>query len=240
VSDPLDVLDPALARASAALRVATLGSVRAFARGTTTAIVGRLIGAVSAAGQSITLSDSPAARVLLPRGGGYAVAFDLEAGDRGVLLAADSGWDASWVSGAPSIPGSGLRHTYGSAALLPGGRLESEPATHAVGEMRIGAEDASATIDLRRRRGGVLGQVTITATSPLASVKLGGPLAVTPLAKAPDTTLAIVAGWTAFNATIQADATVAVPLKLSIAAATTAAIAAVNAVPIAAVKVVAE
>ena len=223
-----------LSRAKAVVRVAVTGTLDDYDAGAST------VTAAPDVSDGVPPPSVYGVPVLMPGGSLRGLTFGLAPGDRGVLLAADSGWDASWVSGAPSIPGSGLRHTYGSAALLPGGRLESEPATHAVGEMRIGAEDASATIDLRRRRGGVLGQVTITATSPVASVKLGGPLAVTPLAKAPDTTLAIVAGWTAFNAAIQADGTVAVPLKASIAAATTAAIAAVNAVPIAAVKVVAE
>lgn len=235
-----DIIDPGLARLAAEIKVATVGRVATSVRATGRAAVNLLMRFVRLDGVEETRPPTPASVVVLPRGDGYGVAFDLASGDQGVVIASDDGWDQAWRTGQAARATLGQRHTYGPTAFLPGGRREGESPANALGAMRIGAEDGTASIDLARARAAPpsLGTVTVAAAGPAASVKLGSASAASQVAKAIETKQAIVAGWTAFNAAIQADATVAPPLKLSIGAASTAAIAAIGLVSIGSVKVV--
>lgn len=235
-----DLLDPLRQRIFNDLKVAGVGRVFSFARSAARAAVDVLHSYVTSDGQGRTPPRSPGAVVVQPRGDGYGVAFDLAPGDLGVVVAADSGWEQQWKGGASELPPTGQRHTYGAAALIPGGRREGDSQPNAAGSMRVGAEDGSATLDLTRTRAGVPGLAVLSAALPTAGVRLGSSAAALQVALATPTNSAIVAGWTAFNATIQADATVSPALKISIAAASTAAIVAVNAVVIGSAKVVAD
>lgn len=235
-----DVLRPTERRLLNKLRVATVGTVGTFARATGRAVVNLLMRAVGSDGREFEHNPSPQAVVWLPAGDGYGVAFDVGAGDVGVLLAADSGWDQAWQTGQAAVPQSGQRHTFGSAAFLPGGRTGASAAANALGEMRIGAQDGTASIDFSRVRAAPpsLGAVTVSAAGPVASVKLGSASATSQVAKATETKAMTAAGWAAFNTYMQADVTVSPALKLSFAGATAAALAAEAAVPIGSVKVV--
>lgn len=200
-----DILKPHLARMAAGLRVATVGKVVSFARDTARAVVSRLVGVVDTAGQQRAYPDAPAARVVTPRGDGYGVHFDVGASDVGVLLAADSPWDQSWSTGAPSIPATGARHEYASAAFLPGGRLEIEGPKNAARTMLVGAEDGSASIEFTRTRAvpPTLGAVVVSAAGPAASVKLGSSAAALTLAYQ-GTTQGVLAAFSALQAADQA------------------------------------
>lgn len=233
-----DLLEPLRQRVFNDLKVAAVGRVSSFLRSSARAAVSVLHSYVTSDGASHTPPPCPGAVVVQPRGDGYGVAFDLAAGDLGVLVAADSGWQQQWKGGASELPPSGQRHTYGSAALFPGGRREGDGQPNAAGSMRVGAEDGSASVDLTRTRGPLLGSVTVATAGPTASVRLGSAAASQQVAMAPATKAAIIAGWTAWNTTLQADATVSPALKLSFAAASTAAIAAVTASVVGSAKVV--
>ena len=217
-----DILKPELARLSNEIKVATIGKVTTFARGAGRVVVEFLQRYVTSDGVEHTPTPTPQAVVYQPAGDGYAVAFDVATGDHGVVLAADSGWDQSWKGAEPSRPQSGQRHTYGSCAFLPGGRLaESEP-VNPTGSMRLGAADGSACIDLRRARAVPLslGTVDVKAaseakvTGPLSvtletdaplGIRLGSIAAAIPVAKAPQVAAASAAGWSAFIAFAEAN-----------------------------------
>ncbi len=249
-----EVLKPELARLSNEIKVATIGKVTTFARGVGRAVVSFLQTYVTSDGVEHQPPPTPQAVVYQPAGDGYAVAFDLASGDHGVVLAGDSGWDQSWKGAGLSRPQSGQRHTYGSSAFLPGGRLSNDAPANPVGAMRLGAADGTATIDMTRARAvplsagtvdvtaaseaTVTGPVSVTlATSAPLGIKLGSAAAVIPVAKAPSVAAASAAGWTAFAATINADPTVSPPLALSLSAAAAAAAAAEVAIPIGSTKV---
>jgi len=235
-----DILEPALARLSSEIRVATIGRVATYARDTGRAVVSRLIRYVNSAGQEKQWPDAQGVVVVQPRGDGYGLAFDIATQDPGVMLASDGGWGQSWEAGQPSRPKTRDSHTYGSAALFPGGRLATQAPANPIGAMRCGAEDGSACVDLRRTRGPLLGSVVVSAAGPAASVKLGSDAAATPVALGPLVKTMDIAAWTAFGAAIAAGTSFSVIQKGEIAAAVTAAIAAITATPNASVKVVSD
>lgn len=177
-----DLLEPLRQRIFNDLKVAGVARVSSFLRSSARAAVDVLHSYVTSDGQGREPPKSPGAVVVQPRGDGYGVAFDLAAGDLGVVVAADSGWQQQWNGGASELPPSGQRHTYGAAALFPGGRREGDPQPNAAGSMRVGAEDGSASVDLTRTRAGVLGSVVVAAAGVASSVRLGSSAASLTLA----------------------------------------------------------
>lgn len=237
-----DILDPTRLRIFNDLKAVTIGRVGTFARATGRAVINLLMSGVSSDGKIKPRNPSPQAVVYQPAGDGYAVAFDVVSDDPGIVLAADSPWDQAWRTGDRAVPTSGQRHTYGSAAFLPGGRLGGVAAANSKGGMRIGAADGSASVDFSRKRAAPLslGVVTVRADSAVAGVKLGSPAAGQGVALGPLVKAASAAGWSAFAAAINADPTVAPPLALSLSAAATAAATAEAALTVASAKVVAD
>ncbi len=242
-----EVLKPELARLSNEIKVATIGKVTTFARGVGRAVVSFLQTYVTSDGVEHQPPPTPQAVVYQPAGDGYALAFDLASGDHGVVIAGDSGWDQSWKGAGLSRPQSGQRHTYGSSAFLPGGRLSNDAPVNPVGAMRLGAADGTATIDMTRARAvplsagtvdvsaaseaTVTGPVSVTlATSAPLGIKLGSAAAVIPVAKAPSVAAASAAGWSAFITFVQLNGALP-PDELMIGAAGAAASAEVTAAP---------
>ena len=168
-----DIIKPKLDRIANDLRVATIGRVASAVRSTGRAAIDLLMRYVTSDGQARTWPPSPSAVVVMPAGDGYGVAFDVAPGDPGLVVASDNGWDQAWQSGQAVQPTSGVRHNYGSAAFLPGGRLGGSAPANAKGSMLLGAEDGSASVLLTRARGASLGVAVLAALGPLASVKLG-------------------------------------------------------------------
>jgi hypothetical protein len=237
-----DLLDPWRQRIFNDIKVATVGRVTTFMRTGARAAVAVLSNYITSDGQERTPPPCPGAVVVQPRGDGYGVAFDVVAGDLGVLVAADMAWQQQWKAGTSAPPDNGLRHTYGGAALLPGGRKENEAPPNAVGSMRIGAEDGSACVDLTRTRG-LPGSVVVSAAGPVASVKLGSAAAVLALAYNAEAQAAFAAGLNALNAAVQANPLVdpiTVAQKAAFASGVTAAIIAYNAAMVGTSKTVAE
>jgi hypothetical protein len=149
---------------------------------------------------------APALPVLLPRGGGYGVHFDLRAGDLGVAVACDGPVSGLYDSGQDVTPQFPQGHDYGCAVFLPGGRVSNEavptqPPNHA-GTMTVGAEDGTATLTLRGLglpSAAELGSVVLAASGPAASLLLGSETAANPVACAIQT----AANFQAINTTIQ-------------------------------------
>lgn len=235
-----DIIDPGLARLAAEIKVATVGRVATSVRATGRAAVNLLMRFVRLDGVEETRPPTPASVVVLPRGDGYGVAFDLASGDQGVVIASDDGWDQAWRTGQAARATLGQRHTYGPTAFLPGGRREGESPANALGAMRIGAEDGTASIDLSRVRAAPpsLGTVTVAAAGPAASVKLGSASAASQVAKAAEVKAMTAAGWAAAIAYVNADPLWSPAQKASLAGAFGAAAAAEAPVPIGSVKVV--
>ena len=127
---------------------------------------------------------APAIPVLLPRGGGYGIAFDVREGDLGVALSCDGPVFGLYDTGDDVTPQFPQGHDYGCAVFFPSGRVSNQETPtappNAAGEMTVGAEDGSATVVLR---GAGLpsaleqGTVVIKATThapPAFAVLLGG------------------------------------------------------------------
>lgn len=91
--------------------------------------------------------------VALPRGGGYGIHFDLREGDLGVALACDGPVFGLYDSGEPVTPQFPQGHDYGCAVFFPCGRVSNEETPteppNPAGAMTVGAEDGSATVELR-------------------------------------------------------------------------------------------
>ena len=237
-----DILDPTRLRIFNDLKAVTIGRVGTFARATGRAVVDLLMSGVSSDGRIKPRNPSPQAVVCLPAGDGYAVAFDVVADDPGIVLAADSPWDQAWRTGDRAVPTSGQRHTYGSAAFIPGGRLGGVEAANSKGSMRVGAADGSASIDFSRKRAAPvsLGVVTVRADSAVAGVKLGSPAAGQGVALGPLVKAASATGWSTFITTIEANPAIPETTADGIIAAATAAAAAEAALTVASAKVVAD
>ena len=127
---------------------------------------------------------APALPVLLPRGGGYGVHFDLREGDLGVALSCDGPVSGLYDTGEPVTPQFPQGHDYGCAVLYPGGRVSNgevptEP-PNPTGTMTVGAEDGTATVELRGRglpslaAQGTLGGRAAPPRPPPAAGRRGG------------------------------------------------------------------
>ena len=126
-------------------------------------------------------SPAPDLPVITPRGDGYGLYFDVAPGDLGVALCCDRPVRGLYETGAVTTPQRVGGHDYGCAVFLPGGRVSSSttptPPPNAAGTLKLGADDGSAGIELRRAGGPSpeeLGSVVVTAAGPSASVLLGG------------------------------------------------------------------
>lgn len=139
---------------------------------------------------------APALPVVLPRGGGYAVHFDLRADDLGVALACDGPVSGLYDTGEPVTPQFPQGHDYGCAVFFPGGRVSNgevptEPPNPA-GTMTVGAEDGTACVELRGRAlPSVIEQGTVvlraaTHVPPAFAILLGGDGAVLGVARLTD------------------------------------------------------
>lgn len=94
------------------------------------------------------LSERP---VLLPRGDGFGLWFDLAANDPCVTLIADEQTSSFYLEGQAGAPVFGSRHQQSDAVILPGGVPDPEQAAvNGVGECVIGTADLTACVIFRR------------------------------------------------------------------------------------------
>lgn len=149
---------------------------------------------------------APALPVLLPRGGGYGVHFDLRAGDLGVALACDGPVSGLYDTGDPVTPQFPQGHDYGCAVFYPCGRVSNETVPtqppNPQGTMTVGAEDGTATLVLRGLglpSAAELGSAVLAVSGPAASLLLGSDTAANPVACAQQ----VAANFQAINTTIQ-------------------------------------
>lgn len=139
-----------------------------------------------------TEKPAPACPVITPRGGGYAVSFDLEEGDACVGIVPDRA-ASFWDDGTVAAPSVALDHNLGAAVVIAGGRLASEDPPHPAGAMLVGAEQAGgAALILRRARTNLeSSRVTIRAANgPAPRIELGEN-AISPNTRADDLIAAI-------------------------------------------------
>lgn len=149
---------------------------------------------------------APALPVVLPRGGGYGVHFDLRAGDLGVALACDGPVSGLYDTGDPVTPQFPQGHDYGCAVFYPCGRVSNEMVPtqppNPAGAMSVGAEDGTATLILRGLglpSAAELGSAVLAVSGPAASLLLGSDTAANPVACAQQ----VAANFSAINTTIQ-------------------------------------
>ena len=94
------------------------------------------------------LSERP---VILPRGDGFGLWFDLTTGDPCVTLIADEQTAVFYTEGQAGAPVFGSKHQQSDAVVLPGGVPDPEQATvNGVGECVVGTADLTACIIFRR------------------------------------------------------------------------------------------
>ncbi|MBL8971738.1 MAG: hypothetical protein JNK56_14195 [Myxococcales bacterium] len=94
------------------------------------------------------LSERP---VLLPRGDGFGLWFDLAANDPCVTLISDEQTSSFYLDGQAGAPVFGSRHQQSDAVILPGGVPDPEQAAvNGVGECVIGTADLTACVIFRR------------------------------------------------------------------------------------------
>jgi hypothetical protein len=134
--------------------------------------------------ESFADPPAPALPVMLPRGGGYCIQFDLAEDDLGIAIACDGPVAGLYETGDEVTPQFPQGHDYGCAVFYPCGRVSSSetPTTppNPAGTMLLGAEDNSASITLRRTGGpspDELGSIVATVAGPTASILLGGDMA---------------------------------------------------------------
>lgn len=159
-------------------------------------------------GKTFLEKDVPSVPVLLPAGGGYCIAFDLEDDDPLMLLACDGPVAEYYATGDHTQPGSGVTsHTFGCAVAFPGGRISSPtsptPPPNQAGEALMGAADGTSGVRLRRARPLAVppefGTTIVEAAGPTASLLLGGANAADPVACANE----VLANLLALNTAIQ-------------------------------------
>lgn len=134
--------------------------------------------------------------LIMPRGGGYGVHFDLRPADPVLVLACDGPVRGYYETGQPVTPDIGVGHQYGTAVAFPGGKVSSSepgqasPPPNDPGTCWAGAEDGTATIQFSGKalpNPAELGSVVISTAGPSASLKLGSGQAVLGVARLTDT-----------------------------------------------------
>lgn len=116
---------------------------------------------VDAAGEEtiIPAPIQPGVPVLFPRGGGFAITWDLVPGDIVMLLAAERSIDLWARDGGMVDPKPRRKHDQSDVIAIPGVAPEvSAIAGIAPNELRLGSEDGSAEIRINRANGKI--QVT--------------------------------------------------------------------------------
>jgi hypothetical protein len=202
-----DVILPAVRIVYQRFRVAMSTKALNFARDTSRVDVE--FGARWLAMDRSVREDPPAQDlpVLMPRGGGYGVYFDMRPGDMGLAIACDGPVRGFYESGEPTTPQFPQMHDYGCAVVLPGGRVSSTevptPPPNDAGTLLVGADDSTASIALRGA--GLptpteLGSMSLRVAGPVASLTLGSDTAAIPVACATQ----VSANLDALNTTIQA------------------------------------
>lgn len=132
-------------------RVSVGARVTEFDRATRRATVQPQVRLRTLDGQTQERAPLPSRPVVLPRGGGFGIWFDLAPNDPVVTLVADEDHRAFYETGQPMTPLFGVRHNVGDAVVFPGGVPDPEQQTvNGEGQMAVGAEDLTATILLSR------------------------------------------------------------------------------------------
>lgn len=201
-----DVLMGAVRKVRQTFRVALPARVKSAYRSTSRADVTFGVRWLATNREVFEEPPAPALPVLLPRGGGYAINFDLRAGDLGVALACDGPVSGLYDTGDAVTPQFPQMHDYGCAVFYPCGRVSNEQVPteppNPAGTMTVGAEDGSATLILRGRSLPSIAETgsAVLATAGLASsILLGSTTASNPSACA----LQVAANFSAINTTIQ-------------------------------------
>jgi len=186
-----NIVDPAVNKIKQTFRVALAGKVSTFARETTRAgvtLMVRLLGMDRIPREEPGVVDSP---IIIPRGGGYGMHFDLRPEDPVVTLCTDGPVWGYYETGQPVTPQIPTGHQYGTTVTFAGGRVSSSqpgqavPPPNATGTCWIGAEDGSATCKFSGATipsPAELGTVVIAAGGPSASLKLGSDNSADPVA----------------------------------------------------------
>lgn len=204
-----NIVDPTIAKIRQTFRVALAGKVSSFARETTRAgvtLMVRLLGTDRLARDEPGVQDSP---VILPRGGGYGIHFDLRPEDPVVTLCTDSPVWGYYETGQPVTPQIPTGHQYGTTVTFAGGRVSSSQPSqsisppNATGTCIVGAEDGTATCKFSGAglpSPAELGTVVIAAGGPSASLLLGSDDSADPVACANE----VLANFQALNNLITA------------------------------------
>ena len=187
-----DVLMGAVRHVRRTFRVAQPARVKTAARATSRSDVTFPVMWLATNREVKSDEPAPSLPVVLPRGGGYGVHFDLREGDLGVALACDGPVFGLYDSGEPVTPQFPQGHDYGCAVFFPCGRVSNEETPteppNPSGTMTVGAEDGSATVELR---GAGLsspsegGTVVLHAGGMVGSVLIGSDTAAVPVACEP-------------------------------------------------------
>lgn len=184
-----DTIRAALEAGLLEVRTATPARVQSYEAEYQRAVVVPLLQRKTSTGDLISpgpISDVP---VLFPRGGGFAFAFPIAAGDVGLLVCSDRSLDRWLDSGGVVDPQSRRHHSMTDAIFLPGLHPWNDPITQtSSSSLLIGAEDGLPLIRMTPD-----GQVKITATA----VRLGDPdaAAALALATAVDARLSAIVTW---------------------------------------------
>ena len=171
-----DTIRAALEAGLLEVRTATPARVQSYDAADQRAVVVPLLQRKTATGDLISpgpISDVP---VIFQRGGGFAMAFPLAAGDVGLLICSDRSLDRWLDSGGVVDPQSRRHHSMTDAIFLPGLHPWNDPITQtSSSSLLIGAEDGLPLIRMTPD-----GQVKITATA----LRAGDPDSVVPLSMA--------------------------------------------------------
>lgn len=192
-----DVLMGAVRKVRQTFRVAQPARVKTAARATSRSDVTFPVMWLATNREVKSDEPAPSLPIVLPRGGGYGIHFDLREGDLGVALACDGPVFGLYDSGEPVTPQFPQGHDYGCAVFFPCGRVSNEETPteppNPSGTMTVGAEDGSATVELRgaglpslTEQGTVVVQAR-THVPPAFAVFLGSDGAVLGVARLTDT-----------------------------------------------------
>jgi hypothetical protein len=187
-----DVLMGAVRKIRQTFRVGLTAQVKSEYRATSRADVTFPVRWLATNREVFEEPPAPGLPVVLPRGGGYGVHFDLRAGDPGVAVALDGPVSGFYDTGQPVTPQFPQGHDYGCAVFFPCGRVSNEETPteppNPSGTMTVGAEDGTATVELR---GAGLpspsegGTVVLHAGGMVGSVLIGSDTATVPVACEP-------------------------------------------------------
>ena len=176
-------------------RVALPGIVRSFARDTSrvgVSLVTRFIGTDLKPREEPPVQDVP---VILPRGDGYGIHFDLVPGDPTVILCADGPVRSYYEQGEIVTPTITTGHQFGTSVAFPGGRVSSSlpgqatPPPNEPGAFWAGAEDGSSTVRFYKKGQSSnpteLGSMILAVGKPTDSLLLGSDSSGDPVACEP-------------------------------------------------------